>query len=631
MKPEHKKYILDNINKKSIKEIAGDLQLKERKVKKFLKKEGIRGKGTVRPPKTPTEKSDFEEKISKRIKYSKISNFFIFLGIVSIAFLIRWIYLNQIKTNPFFVPFYHGLDDYLYDSWAQSIAKGDLLGKEVFYGLPLYPYFLGFIYFLFGHSVFIAKVAQFFIGSLSCGLIYLIGQKIFNRTVGILAAMMFALYAMAIYFEGFFVSAFLAIFLNCLVILLFLSINANPRWPKWIAAGFLMGLSSLASASIFIFLPFVIFWAFESFKKTSKVKIAAYSATLLLGISLVIIPIAARNYVVGKDFVPISAHSGITFYAGNNPLSDGSFHLPKDIGRGVINSKKNSRVIAERIMKKKLKPSQISKFWLDQGLMFMKEEPYKFLQLTFKKILLFWNAYEIPDVLPLFFFKQYSSLLRLPLFNFSIICPLALFGIFLCAKLKRPDIHLLYFFIMSVFLSTVIYFVNSRYRLLAVPYLIIFAAAAVYWFYSKIISKHLNDLKFPLIAIFVLSVLIHIKILEFRPAQAYNSLGVILKRQGLYKEAIGAYQKASETDPDYDTPHFNLGLLYIERKNYTKAIESFKKAIQRNPNFAVAHKRIGMAYMTTGQREKALFHWKSSLALDPSQRDVKALIDRYMH
>jgi len=39
MKPEHKKYILENIKKKSISQIAQELNLKDRKINKFLEKE----------------------------------------------------------------------------------------------------------------------------------------------------------------------------------------------------------------------------------------------------------------------------------------------------------------------------------------------------------------------------------------------------------------------------------------------------------------------------------------------------------------------------------------------------------------------------------------------------------------
>ena len=40
MKPEHKRYILENINKKPVKKIAQELNLKERNIRKFLEKEG---------------------------------------------------------------------------------------------------------------------------------------------------------------------------------------------------------------------------------------------------------------------------------------------------------------------------------------------------------------------------------------------------------------------------------------------------------------------------------------------------------------------------------------------------------------------------------------------------------------
>ena len=48
MKPEHKKYILENIEKKTITEIARELDLKERKIKKFLSQENIKTKGNFK-------------------------------------------------------------------------------------------------------------------------------------------------------------------------------------------------------------------------------------------------------------------------------------------------------------------------------------------------------------------------------------------------------------------------------------------------------------------------------------------------------------------------------------------------------------------------------------------------------
>jgi tetratricopeptide (TPR) repeat protein len=347
-----------------------------------------------------------------------------------------------------------------------------------------------------------------------------------------------------------------------------------------------------------------------------------------VGVFLAITPVTLRNWTVGKDFVPVTAHSGITFYAGNNPLSDGSFKLPRSIGTSVVDSKKNAEIIAERISGRELKPSEVSSFWFNQAFMFMKKEPYKYAKLIFTKSLLFWNVHEIPDILPLTFFARYSPLLKLPLFNYMIICPLGLFGMLLCIRYRRADILLLYLFVLSIFLSTTIYFVNSRYRLIASPCFAIFSAAAVYWIYVKTMGRKFKTLVFSLAAILALFAFTQMRILEFNLAQAHNSLAIILKRKGLYKEAVGEYKEAIELSPGYDSPHFNLGLLYLERGKYKNAIDSFNSALEINPDLIKAHNFIGDAYMKIGEKKKALYHWKRSLELDPNQPEIKSLISK---
>jgi len=627
MKPEHKKFIRENISEKSIPEIARELGLKERKIKRFLEKEDISAaKASKENAELKREERAAGNKWFKKDKYSRSSEILIFCMIFLMAFAIRFVYLSQIKTNPFFVPFYHGLDDYLYDNWALSIANGNVLGNEIFYGLPLYPYFLGFLYFLFGHNIFIAKTVQIFIGSISCGLVYVIGRKVFNRAIGMIAAIILTFFSMAIFFEGFLVSASLAIFLYLLVVLALLSIADNSTYLKWALAGFLIGLSSLASASILVFLPFAAIWALRFFKGTHRKKIIVSLLVLFSACLAAIAPVTIRNYVVGKDFVPVTAHSGITFYAGNNPMAEGSFNLPRSVGTSVVDSKENARIVAERVAKRKLKPSEISKFWFDQGVMFIKNEPGKYAKLALSKMFLFWNAREIPDILPMTFFKKYSPILKLPLVSFAFISPLALFGIFLCLRTGRKEVVLLLFFVLSIFLSTVIYFVNSRYKLVAVPFISIFSAATIYWLYNRIKEKKFKALVFSAIGIFALGVLMNIKMLEFNLAQSHNNLAIALKRKGMYEEAIAEYQKAIKINPDYDSPYFNLGLLYLERGDYEKAIDNFNEALRINPDFIKAHNKIGIAYIKMGERDKALSHWRRSLALDPEQEDIKRLL-----
>ena len=625
MNPHQKKYILENAGKMSVQDLARELGLKERKVKRFIEKEGAAFSGKAMRGGRPAEDPGSGKVLFKKDGRSQLSGAGLFLLVFLAALIVRAVYLYQIRTNPFFEPFHHGLDDYLYDTWAREIAAGDVLGKGVFYGLPLYPYFLGLVYFLFGHSVLLAKAAQLFLGAVSCGLVYLIGARIFTRTVGVMAGLMLAFYNMAIFFEGFFVSAFLSIFLNCLAMLVLVSAAEKTRPVKWAGAGFLIGLSALANASALIFAVLLLPWACAISAKSGIKRLAGASA-LLLGVVLAVAPVTLRNYAVSGDIVPITAHGGITFYAGNNPLSDGTFKLPKAVGTSVMDSRSNAERIAEQGLGKKLRPSEISKFWFDKGMAYIKEDPSRYAFLTARKMALFWNAREIPDILPLSFFKRYSPIMRLPLVNYAVLLPFAIFGMLLSARSRTNGVTILYLLILAVFISTSVYFVNSRYRLAAVPSLCLFAASALYWLYRKARSGKIKDVIPPAALVAVLFALTGIRMHESSLAQAHNNLGIILKRKGLQAEAVAEYKKAIELEPGYDSPYFNLGLLYFEQGDNKAAIDLLERALRINPRLIKAHNYLGKAYMREGKKEEAFSHWQASLAIDPGQDDIRELL-----
>jgi hypothetical protein len=73
-----------------------------------------------------------------------------FSGVWVLAFVVRLVYLQQLKRSPLFDVFMG--DAAGYDAWAREIAAGDWLGKTVFYQAPLYPYFLGTWYTVAGTS-----------------------------------------------------------------------------------------------------------------------------------------------------------------------------------------------------------------------------------------------------------------------------------------------------------------------------------------------------------------------------------------------------------------------------------------------------------------------------------------------
>src|SRR5438876_8332821 len=115
------------------------------------------------------------------------------LVVFAVAFTLRIIHIWQMRNAPFFTLLMG--DARGYDEWAQRIAGGDWIGHDVFYQAPLYPYFLGILYRIAGHSLMLVRVVQAMIGSLSCVFVSATARRLFSTRAGLVAGLMLAIYA----------------------------------------------------------------------------------------------------------------------------------------------------------------------------------------------------------------------------------------------------------------------------------------------------------------------------------------------------------------------------------------------------------------------------------------------------
>src|SRR3972149_11496101 len=106
--------------------------------------------------------------------------FLIPLIIFLTALTLRIVYTFQLKSGS---PLYDFpvVDALMYDSWGWKIAQGDWLGERIFYDPPLYAYFLGIIYKIFGHNYLAPRIIQALLGSLNCVLIYFVTKRLVVR------------------------------------------------------------------------------------------------------------------------------------------------------------------------------------------------------------------------------------------------------------------------------------------------------------------------------------------------------------------------------------------------------------------------------------------------------------------
>jgi 4-amino-4-deoxy-L-arabinose transferase-like glycosyltransferase len=568
----HILFIEDNIGKKSAKKIAQHLGVDKKAVEEHIK----------RSKASPAAAPD-----SWKITAIQVA------AVFAIALLARLVYLQQLSHTYFFAPFKGGFDDYIFDNWALEILKGNWLGDpSIFiYRMPLYVYFLSFIYFIFGHSYWAVYIVNALLGSAACLLVYWTGRMLFNRNAGFIAALIAALYGPFLFFGGMVVGETLATFLTCLAFLFLLIFQRTEHLVHAFLGGISIGLTMLLRGNVLVALPFILAWAFIYFNKQVPLKRFLYAIVIAAGVAFAVSPIIARNYIYTKDLVPIAASGGLNLYIGNAYGADGKYRSVERVGGNAEQMLKNSVMIAEKIAGRTLKPSEVSRYWASETFASIRLHGIApLIGLMGKKFFMFWNAYEFPDIWDYQFFREYMPILRMPLVGMLLILPFAAAGLYLSWS-RRGKLSLLLIFIAAYLISLMAFFISSRYRLGVVPFLGILAgyAATELW---RIAREDRKKLAISAVIIIATAVFVSLPVERLSFETSYNSLGIMLKRDDKIEEAIKAYNKAIEIAPAYPTPYYNLGILYRDSGDRVAAASSFAKAVELAPDFAAARREM---------------------------------------
>ncbi len=109
------------------------------------------------------------------------------------------------------------------------------------------------------------------------------------------------------------------------------------------------------------------------------------------------------------------------------------------------------------------------------------------------------------------------------------------------------------------------------------------------------------------------------KAIELNPeaAGAFINLGTIYYNMQRLPEAENCYRAAAEIDPQYALAFFNLGNVHDERGNFEAARDNYHQALAIQPQYADAHYNLALVLEKLGQRGKALHHWRRYLKPDP--------------
>lgn len=531
-----------------------------------------------------------------------------YIGLFLFALFLRVIYLWEIKSasDPIFTLLVG--DAECFDVWAQGLWKGDWVGTEIFYQAPLYPYFLGVLYTLFGRNLLAVKIVQVLIGSFSCMLLAVAGGRFFSRRTGLVAGFLLAVYPAAIFFDALIQKAVLTIFFMVVFLLILGNNRERLRYGSFFAIGVVLGLFSLTRENAILLFAGVVSWIWLHFRDESSQKRWICLLLMIVGASVIFFPVAVRNKVVGNEFLITTSNFGTNLYIGNHSGATGKYE-PLRRGRGNWQyERQDATAIAEQTTGRKLSPSEVSRFWTGKVFDYIRSAPLDWVRLMVRKWMLMWSAMEVADSESIYGYALVSKLLHglNAVFHFGVLFPLAVLGICISWKQWKQQ-WILYVVLLLYAASVTLFFVFSRYRYPLAAILMLFAAAGIMGV-PDFVKRFSNRQRVAVVLIVVLAIVFsNFGLSTFentRIVAEYNWNKTVT----LHKEKINAlYHEGRD--------------LYHKGKT-EKAIDCFREVILLDPGYVKAYSFLGSILYANGRVEEAARVYHQLLCRNPSSVEV---------
>ena len=516
-----------------------------------------------------------------------------------------------------------------YDQWAGRILAGELVGSEVFYQAPLYPYFLAGVYAVLGHDLWVARVVQSVLGALACLWIAVAGARLFTPRAGLVAGWIAALYAPSIWSDGLLQKTSLEVFLTALLALHVASGIDRPRARLAAALGACLGLLTLSRENSAILCVPLLVWL--ALPPGSPVERARRAGALLLAFAAVLAPVGVRNAALGGTFLPTASNAGVNFWIGNGAGADGLYR-PLVVGRGHPDYERaDAARIAEEAEGRSLSPAGVSRHWFARAFADAAAEPSRFARLLLHKARLLLQRKEVMDAEALEAYAERSPVLALlsPLANFGVLLPLAAFGA--CVS-RRAGRRLWVPLACALFLaaSVVLFFVVGRYRLGLLPFLVPIAGAGLVELVVLVRARRYAELALPGACAAAAAVLAWAPLEQPGDPRAttYSNLASELLRRADYAGAERWAREAVRADPASGEAVFNLALALRHLDRRAEAEERFREVLALEPAYAAdALAELGALRALARDPSGAEELLRRALALDPAHPEARRYLE----
>jgi 4-amino-4-deoxy-L-arabinose transferase-like glycosyltransferase len=388
------------------------------------------------------------------------------VALFSFALLLRLFCIFFLETYNFRTEWAFGHE---YGAMAKWVASGQGFSSPYFdyprpsaQMAPVYVYFIAFIFSVFGiystASAIVIQVFQSIVSAGTCVVFYLLGEKLLGERVGLIAALILAIYPPAIFFSTMRIGPVaLVVLLLGVIIYLLMHMREKENYRTTIYCGLLMGLAALTEPAVLPFFPLIAAWfLFCNHLSTATAAKHIFIAGCLA--VLCVIPWTVRNYLVFHQLVLIKSPLGMNLLYGNN--ADGN---------GVISYAKTAFSPAELPTVEKLDEVTTDRLMSEKAMRFIRENPRLFFERTLRRFSAFWTLLSG-------YRETRFDLIRN--FIYGSVLVLSCLGALLAYRNRKltPLIPFLLFFFSYPLIFYVTHVTYYRYRYPVEPFLILFAS-----------------------------------------------------------------------------------------------------------------------------------------------------------
>ncbi len=578
-------------------------------------------------------------------------------GLYAVALALRLLHLLTFRhtlTARVFM-----MDPAYYHEEAWNLVRGIPNASDSYFMTPLYPFFLSLLYRVAGDATTLVYALQLSLGALTAPFVFALSQRAMPRPWAALTGLAVASFAPIVFFEALLLVEWLV-----LLALLAASVAAVRRPARrlhaWLA-GACLGIAVLGRGSNVLLVPVFLVW----FALRGGSRRLSQAGSALLGCLVVLAPLFAYNLRHAEQPLLLTANAGFNLYIGNGPEATGLFVLPPDFdfAQDPLALRYVQRETGERAT-----ASVASRFWLRKTWDWVRPRPGRALELLAWKWVLFWNRFSFPQVESFETATRGLPLSRFPFWHGYVMLPLGFLGIVLGLgarvragrgrgeALERAECVVFVAACTLVYAASIaLFFVTDRYRMPAVPWLVLLTGYALWRFVAAWRAgarKQVLGLALAGVLFFVLTapqrigvdrdrvrrdILVHSALRyaqaglfdaavdEYaqawraapRDADLRDGMARMLDRSGRDSLARQAFRDLLRNEPQFARGWYNYGNFLRRSGRHAEAVVAYQRSVELEPRREGAWNNLGESYRALGDTLAAAQAYEQALALVP--------------